>query len=388
MSSALGGPFPVVEIPNCRGKSSASPSAPLASVSASPAVGPTKFHFALNVSDLERSIAFYRILFDVPPAKHHADYAKFELSQPPLVFSLVPNPPASGGTLSHFGLPVGSPEEVRAAAERLAAAGLETSCQQGTVCGYARQDKVWVADPDRNFWEIYVIHEDVDPESVRRAFDGVAPSSTAVSVTAERQAQPVLWEHRILMPLVGRIPYESETIDEVRLVGTFNDRLSEAERAGLLVEALRVLRPGGKLSVHGLVADRPLAAVPQLPGVAGIVQRVPTEEEPLCELAEAGFEAVCVTKLAEAPVFRDGAAEMREIKLEARKPDRPASGALTRAVVYKGPFSAAVDEGQTFRRGEKTSVTPRTWDRLASGASASQFLFIGDPGSDACGCGS
>ena len=100
MSSAVGGHLPVVEIPTCCGSSSA-PIAP----SASQPVVATKFHFALNVSDLERSIAFYRILFDVPPAKHYPDYAKFELSQPPLVFSLVPNPPASGGTLSHFGLP-------------------------------------------------------------------------------------------------------------------------------------------------------------------------------------------------------------------------------------------------------------------------------------------
>jgi catechol 2,3-dioxygenase-like lactoylglutathione lyase family enzyme len=381
MSNAVGGHLPVVEIPTCCGSSSAS-IAPLAS---QPVVG-TKFHFALNVSDLERSIAFYRILFDIPPAKHYPDYAKFELSQPPLVFSLVPNPPASGGTLSHFGFPAATREEVQAAAGRLAAAGLETSCQQGTVCGYARQDKVWVADPDRNFWEIYVIHEDVDPETVRAAFDGIAPIAASAAATEKGPAASVLWEHRILMPIAERIPHESETVDEVRLVGTFNDQLTEGERTRFLSEALRVLRPGGKLSAHGLVADRALAALPQLPGVAGLVQRVPTEEEPLCELALAGFEAICVTKLAEAAVFRDGPAEMREIKLEARKPARSTSDAATRTVVYKGPFAAAVDEGQTFLRGARTAVTQPTWDRLASGASAAQFLFFGEPGSG-CGCG-
>jgi catechol 2,3-dioxygenase-like lactoylglutathione lyase family enzyme len=346
MSSAVGGHLPVVEIPTCCGSSSAS-----TAQSASQPVVATKFHFALNVSDLERSIAFYRILFDVPPAKHYPDYAKFELAQPPLVFSLIPNPPASGGTLSHFGFPVATREEVQAAATRLAAAGLDTSCQEWTVCGYARQDKVWVADPDRNFWEIYVVHEDVDPETVRQAFDGVVPSSVSPAATEAGHAQPVLWEHRILMPFPERIPHENETVDEARLVGTFNDQLTSDERGQLLAEVLRVLRPGGKLSVHGLVADRELATLPQLPGVAGIVQRVPTEEEPLCELAKAGFEAVCVTKLAEAAVFRDGAAEMREIKLEARRPVRSSNDAATRTVVYKGPFSAAVDEGQTFSRG-------------------------------------
>ena len=72
----------------------------------------TLFHFSLNVSDIERSVAFYRVLFGAEPAKHFSDYAKFERAQPPLVFSLVPNPPGAGGALSHFGFPVERREEV------------------------------------------------------------------------------------------------------------------------------------------------------------------------------------------------------------------------------------------------------------------------------------
>src|SRR5262245_47058342 len=94
----------VVDVPSCCG------SAP-AAVGRDASNG-TLFHFSLNVSSLERSIAFYRILFNAEPAKSHPDYAKFELSQPPLVFSLVPQPPGSGGTLSHFGFPVDDMAEV------------------------------------------------------------------------------------------------------------------------------------------------------------------------------------------------------------------------------------------------------------------------------------
>jgi hypothetical protein len=65
-----------------------------------------RFHFSLNVSNIDRSVAFYSQLFNISPAKHHKDYAKFELSQPPLVFSLVPLQPASQGALSHLGFPV------------------------------------------------------------------------------------------------------------------------------------------------------------------------------------------------------------------------------------------------------------------------------------------
>ena len=49
-----------------------------------------KFHASLNVSDLDRSIAFYRVLFGLEPAKVKSNYAKFELAEPPLVLSLIP----------------------------------------------------------------------------------------------------------------------------------------------------------------------------------------------------------------------------------------------------------------------------------------------------------
>jgi catechol 2,3-dioxygenase-like lactoylglutathione lyase family enzyme len=54
-----------------------------------------KFHLSLNVTDLDRAIDFYQVLFGAPPAKRHDDYAKFEVDDPPVVFSLVPR--AAGG---------------------------------------------------------------------------------------------------------------------------------------------------------------------------------------------------------------------------------------------------------------------------------------------------
>jgi hypothetical protein len=89
-----------------------------------PAPVGTRFHCAINVADLARSIEFYRILFGVRPAKQHADYAKFEVTRPPLVFSLIPHPPGVGRTLRHFALPVHHPAEVETLGIRLATAGL------------------------------------------------------------------------------------------------------------------------------------------------------------------------------------------------------------------------------------------------------------------------
>ena len=62
-----------------------------------------KFHASLNVSDLDRSIAFYRVLLGAEPAKVRSDYAKFDLAEPPLVLSLIPGRPGAGGNLNHVG---------------------------------------------------------------------------------------------------------------------------------------------------------------------------------------------------------------------------------------------------------------------------------------------
>src|SRR5262245_49193591 len=146
------------------------------------------FHFSLNVSDLGRSIEFYRVLFGVEPAKRHDDYAKFELSDPPVVFSLSPQSHRTGGSLSHLGFRVATKEEIERVAQRLAAAGICTQDQNGTVCGYARQDKIWTRDPDGNFWEVYVVEEDVEPHVVRSSLQGPAARLDVIATESEAGA--------------------------------------------------------------------------------------------------------------------------------------------------------------------------------------------------------
>src|SRR5262249_10526339 len=93
---------------------------------------------------------------------------------------------------------------------------------------------------------------------------------------------PVVWEHYVTTPPPARIPHDDGTLDEVRLIGTFNAGLEEADRLRLVREARRVLKPGGKVLTHGLMADRPFsAAAPRLPGLAALVARVPLQTEPL-----------------------------------------------------------------------------------------------------------
>jgi hypothetical protein len=42
------------------------------------------------------------------------------------------------------------------------AGGLAAFDEMNTTCCYARQDKIWVHDPDGTPWEVFVTHEDVD----------------------------------------------------------------------------------------------------------------------------------------------------------------------------------------------------------------------------------
>jgi SAM-dependent methyltransferase len=68
-------------------------------------------------------------------------------------------------------------------------------------------------------------------------------------------------------------------VDEVRLRGSLNAVLGEEEKARLLAEARRVLRPGGRLFVHVLTAEREFAGEPGLPGPAAAVRHVPVDAD-------------------------------------------------------------------------------------------------------------
>ena len=122
-------------------------------------------HLALNVSDLERSIAFYRALFGVEPSKVRAGYAKFEVADPALNFTLNEGRRNAGpGALNHAGIQVASTDDVLRARARLVEAGLATFDEMDTECCYAKQDKIWVTAPDGESWEVFVTHGDAEAE--------------------------------------------------------------------------------------------------------------------------------------------------------------------------------------------------------------------------------
>jgi catechol 2,3-dioxygenase-like lactoylglutathione lyase family enzyme len=123
-----------------------------------------KAHLAINVHNLTASLDFYRKLFGVEPSKVRAGYAKFDLANPLLNFSLNEQPFNEAGALSHLGIQVRSTEEVIAIREQWHERGLFTRDEMQTSCCYATQDKTWVKDPDGNEWEVFVVLQDNLPE--------------------------------------------------------------------------------------------------------------------------------------------------------------------------------------------------------------------------------
>lgn len=123
-----------------------------------------KAHLAINVHDVNRSVEFYKTLFGIEPSKVRTGYAKFDVANPPLNFTLNQVSVENPGALSHLGVQVSSTEDVLAVRQQWIERGLTPRDQMGVDCCYALQDKSWVADPDGNEWEVFVVHQDNLPE--------------------------------------------------------------------------------------------------------------------------------------------------------------------------------------------------------------------------------
>ena len=128
----------------------------------------SRVQLALNVDDLAQAVAFYAALFNTEPAKMKPGYANFAIAEPPLKLVLIENP-GQGGTLNHLGVEVESSQAVHAEIGRLSGAGMFTDEEIGTTCCFATQDKVWVAGPSGEKWEVYTVLSDSETFGVPAA---------------------------------------------------------------------------------------------------------------------------------------------------------------------------------------------------------------------------
>jgi catechol 2,3-dioxygenase-like lactoylglutathione lyase family enzyme len=125
------------------------------------------------VSDVDRSTEFYRALFGIEPSKVRPGYAKFEVREPGLNFTLNEGErDGELGAFNHAGIQVASTDDVLRARARLVEAGLATFDEMDTTCCYAKQDKIWVTAPDGESWEVFVTHAESDERATSVATEG------------------------------------------------------------------------------------------------------------------------------------------------------------------------------------------------------------------------
>ncbi len=140
-----------------------------------------KTHISLNVANVAESIEFYSKMFGIEPFKVRKDYAKFDITEPPLNLTMNQVKVEKGGSLSHLGLQVETTAEVESFGTRWRANGLLTRDEMQTDCCYALQDKIWVSDPDGNGWEVFVVLGD-SPEKSISASTCCAPDLSQISI--------------------------------------------------------------------------------------------------------------------------------------------------------------------------------------------------------------
>src|SRR3954465_2728964 len=144
----------------------------------------SRVQLALNVDDLDESIAFYRKLFGTEPAKVREGYANFAVAEPPLKLVLLENP-GHGGSINHLGVEVEDSAAVDATQARLAEAGLASVDQRGATCCYAEQDKFWVqGTPNGEQWGVYTVLADSSTFGCGTSPDGSCSTIESADGTA------------------------------------------------------------------------------------------------------------------------------------------------------------------------------------------------------------
>lgn len=119
-------------------------------------------HLALYVSNVEKTVDFYSKVFTQSPQKQTNSYAKFDLKEPALNFTLMSSTKGEISKVSHLGIEVESEDEVQSWKKKLTESGVLTRDEMAVNCCFAHQDKIWFSDPDGNEWEVFYVKKQLE----------------------------------------------------------------------------------------------------------------------------------------------------------------------------------------------------------------------------------
>ncbi len=180
-------------------------------------------------------------------------------------------------------------------------------------------------------------------------------------------------EQRLAAPMIA-----DDSVDLVVSNCVLN-LVDQGERAHMIREIHRVLRPGGRVAISDIVSDETVPQrLQQDPELwSGCISGAFQEAAFLQAFVEAGFHAVAYDKWDAQPWQVVEGIEFRSVTLTAVKGAGRDCIDRGHAVIYKGPFSAVWDEeGHEFRRGERMAVCERTFRYLTEGPLKEQFIGI------------
>ena len=146
-----------------------------------------RFHVHARVEDLDRSIAFYSKLFDAPPTRVEAGYAKWMLEDPRINFAISTRGGAPG--VDHLGIQADSAAELDALKARARAADMALLDEGETTCCYAHSDKYWLTDPQGIAWEQFHTLADI-PVFGQAAAGGSGDAACCAGRAAAEAAPP------------------------------------------------------------------------------------------------------------------------------------------------------------------------------------------------------
>lgn len=155
--------------------------------------------------------------------------------------------------------------------------------------------------------------------------------------------------------------------------------VSDEQKAQLVSEIFRVLKPGGRVAISDIISDEvsPAHLKEDAHLWSGCISGAFQEKEFIDAFLDAGFQAISYDKWDGEPWQVVEGIEFRSATLLATKPSREACLDYGHAVIYRGPFSEVHDDdNHVFYRGERMAVCERTYKFLTEGPFADHFIGI------------
>ncbi len=112
-----------------------------------------RLHVNLAVKNIEESVQFYNAMFGQAPQVIKPDYAKWQVDDPRVNFSISLRNEDHG--LNHLGIETESQEELQTVYSNIEKAKGEVREEGHTVCCYAQSEKSWIKDPQGVEWEAF-----------------------------------------------------------------------------------------------------------------------------------------------------------------------------------------------------------------------------------------